>query len=214
MEWNSRFIAGGLDMKLFYGLGPEDRFVEKWLEIKSTDGKPYFLKSVILEDLSTEAFSEIHFHDDQTIWHCPINLFLRGDKGGCFAGLEYPYWDLRRRAKRAIVSPTSRNFQAGAPPFHVAGESQGRPTHLVERPAGLDAHVHVDATRAGCLGPAGQADRPEGLTHHQCHLAYLRPRHAGNRVEVHAQLVGMVEVRSPDRVWVEIQAAQVGHPGK
>ncbi|MFN9663775.1 MAG: hypothetical protein ACK57I_09620, partial [Akkermansiaceae bacterium] len=88
-----RFADGGLEVKLHYTLGLQDRFVEKWLEIKAADGKPYFLKSVVLEDTKTTAFQEIHFHDDQTIWHCPINLFLRGDKGGCFAGLQYPYWD-------------------------------------------------------------------------------------------------------------------------
>ena len=55
-----------------------DPFIEKWLEIQSADGKPYFLKSVALEEMkSSKAFSEIHFHDGQTIWHCPINLFVR-----------------------------------------------------------------------------------------------------------------------------------------
>jgi hypothetical protein len=93
------FADGGLEVKLHYTLGVEDRFVEKWLEIKAADGKPYFLKSVVLEDAKTTSFQEIHFHDDQTIWHCPINLFLRGDKGGFFAGLEYPYWDLTQKGK-------------------------------------------------------------------------------------------------------------------
>ena len=89
-----RFTGNGLNITLHYRLGTKDHFIEKWLEIKSAHGKPYFLKSVALEDMSTEAFSEIHFHDDNTIWHCPINLFLRGEKGGCFAGIEYPYWML------------------------------------------------------------------------------------------------------------------------
>jgi hypothetical protein len=68
---------------------------------------------VALEEMKTEAFSEIHFHDDQTIWHCPINLFLRGTKGGCFAGLEYPYWDLKQNGKAG--------FRLGyTPNYHVA----------------------------------------------------------------------------------------------
>jgi len=108
-----RFTAGGLEIGLCYSLGPEDRFIEKWLEIKSEDGKPYFLKSVVLENMTTETFTEIHFHDDQTIWHCPINLFLRGEKGGCFAGLEYPYWDLEQKGKEG--------FRLGyRPNYHVA----------------------------------------------------------------------------------------------
>ena len=115
-----RFTAGGLEIKLLYSLGSEDRFIEKWLEIKSTDGKPYFLESVILEDLSTEAFSEIHFHDDKTIWHCPINLFLRGDKDGCYAGLEYPYWDLKQKGKGGFRLGYRPNYQAGTGETNVS----------------------------------------------------------------------------------------------
>jgi hypothetical protein len=109
-----RFADGGLDVKLHYTLGAEDRFVEKWLETKATDGKPYFLKSVVLEDASTTAFNEIHFHDDQTIWHCPINLFLRAEKGGCFAGLEYPYWELKQNGKEGFRLGYQPNYQAAA----------------------------------------------------------------------------------------------------
>jgi hypothetical protein len=91
------FTEGRLEITLHYSLGTDDRFIEKWLTIKASDGKPYFLKSVVLENMSSDVFSEIHFHDDNTIWHCPINLFLRGEKGGCFAGIEYPYWDLEQK---------------------------------------------------------------------------------------------------------------------
>ena len=89
-------------------------FIEKWLTIKATDGKPYFLKSVVMEDMATEAFSEIHFHDDNTIWHCPINLFLRGEKGGCFAGLEYPYWELEQKSKDGFRLGYEPNYQVAA----------------------------------------------------------------------------------------------------
>ena len=106
-----RFAGNGLDVTLRYQLGANDHFIEKWLEIRSSDGKPYFLKSVFLEDMSTEAYSEIHFHDDQTIWHCPINLFLRGEKGGCFAGLEYPYWDLKQNGKEGFRLGYQPNYQ-------------------------------------------------------------------------------------------------------
>lgn len=109
-----RFADGGLEVKLLYTLGAEDRFVEKWLETKATDGKPYFLKSVMLEDVTTTAFQEIHFHDDQTIWHCPINLFLRGEKGGCFAGLEYPYWELQQKGKDGFRLGYQPNYQVAA----------------------------------------------------------------------------------------------------
>ncbi len=113
-EVELRFAGNGLDITLHYRLGADDHFIEKWLEIKSSDGKPYFLKSVVLEDTTTKAFSEIHFHDDQTIWHCPINLFLRSEKGGCFAGLEYPYWDLKQKGKEGFRLGYQPNYQAAA----------------------------------------------------------------------------------------------------
>ena len=106
------FTGNGLDVTLHYRLGAEDHFLEKWLEIKASGGKPYFLKSVILEDMATTAFSEIHFHDDNTIWHCPINLFLRGEKGGCFAGLEYPYWELEQKGAEGFRLGYTPNYQA------------------------------------------------------------------------------------------------------
>ena len=108
------FTLDGLEVTLFYSLGLEDRFIEKWIEIKSKDGAPYFLESVVLEDMTSEAFTEIHFHDDQTIWHCPINLFLRGEKGGCFAGLEYPYWDLTHHDNEGFRLGYQPNYKAGA----------------------------------------------------------------------------------------------------
>lgn len=115
-----RFADGGLELKLHYTLGVDDRFVEKWLDIKAADGKPYFLKSVVLEDTKTTAFQEIHFHDDQTIWHCPINLFLRGDKGGCFAGLQYPYWDLTQKGKEGFRLGYQPNYQVAAGELNVS----------------------------------------------------------------------------------------------
>lgn len=89
------FDTKDFDISLYYHLGSNDKFIEKWLEIKAKDTRPYFIQEIVLEDvkLSTQ-FKEIHYHDDQTIWACPINLFLRCDKGGCFAGLEYPYWQM------------------------------------------------------------------------------------------------------------------------
>jgi hypothetical protein len=119
-EATFRFSGGGLEVALRYTLGAEDRFVEKWLEIKASDGKPYFLKSVVLEDTKTTAFSEIRFHDDQTIWHCPINLFLKAEKGGCFAGLEYPYWDLKQQDAPGFRLGYQPNYPAAAGEVNIS----------------------------------------------------------------------------------------------
>jgi hypothetical protein len=108
------FSGSGLDVTLHYRLGANAHFVEKWLEIKSREGKPYFLKSVFMEDVTTDAFNDIHFHDDNTIWQCPINLFLRGEKGGCFAGIAYPYWDLEQKEEEGFRLGYAPNYQAAA----------------------------------------------------------------------------------------------------
>jgi len=115
-----RFDAKDFAVALHYHLGPQDAFMEKWLQIEARDGKPYFLKSVVLEDMTTKAFSDIHFHDDQTIWHCPINLFLRSEKGGCFAGIEYPYWDLKQKGKEGFRLGYTPNYQAAAGETNVS----------------------------------------------------------------------------------------------
>ena len=115
-----RTINGGLEVTVHYTLSAGDPFIEKWLEIKAADGKPYFLKSAALEEVKTTAFTDIHFHDDQTIWHCPINLFLRSEKGGCFAGIEYPYWDLKQKGKDGFRLGYSPNCQVGAGETHTS----------------------------------------------------------------------------------------------
>ena len=61
----------------------------------------------------------------------------------------------------------------------------------------------------------GQPTSPtafEGLARHERHVAHLRPGHAGDRVEVDAQLVGVLHVVRADRVRVEVHAAEVGDP--
>lgn len=107
------FTGNGLSIMLHYSLGAGDHFIEKWLTIKAGDGKPYFLESVVLEDTISDAFSEIHFHEDNTIWHCPINLFLRAEKGGCFAGIQYPYWDLK------LLEPKGKKGEGGNEGFRL-----------------------------------------------------------------------------------------------
>lgn len=98
------FAGDGFAATLHYRLGARDAFLEKWLELRRPDGAAYFLKELVLEDVELGSeFKEVHFHDDQTPWHNPINLFLRSDRGGgCFAGLEYPYWERELRAARGF----------------------------------------------------------------------------------------------------------------
>ena len=40
------------------------------------------------------------------------------------------------------------------------------------------------------------------------------PGHPGHGIQVHAQLVGVIEILGPDRVRVEVDAAEVADPGE
>ena len=117
------FDEGDFAVQLHYRLGPQDLFVEKWLQISATDKGEYVIQEVALEDVTLDAqMREIHVHDDQTKWHCPINLFLRSEAGGCFAGLEYPYWKLELR--------DNTGFRIGYAPSYASAKGE---TFISER---------------------------------------------------------------------------------
>ena len=64
------------------------------------------------------------------------------------------------------------------------------------------------------LGQPDQAVVGQDLAGHDGDPADVVPGHAGHRVEVDAQLVGMVQVVGPNRVRVQVEAAEVGDPGQ
>jgi len=114
--WVFDFVGDDFEARLHYQLGPEDRFVEKWVEIRRRNGEAYFLKELVLEDVALgPEFRELHFHDDQTPWHDPLTLFLRTDRGGgCYAGLEYPYWQKELRGARGFRLGYAPNYPVRA----------------------------------------------------------------------------------------------------
>jgi hypothetical protein len=74
------------------------------------------------------------------------------------------------------------------------------------------ARRSTSLARASAARRTDKADGLERLPDHQRHLAHLRPRHAWDRVKVHAELVRVIEVLGADRVRVEIETAEVGDP--
>ena len=114
----------------------------------------------------------------------------------------------------ALLLPPLRRRDRRGPPLDVAGDGQGGAAHLGVGPAPLDPDVDVDAARAGGLRPADEPDAGERLAGDERDLADLRPGDARHRIEVDPQLVGMVEVVGPDRVRIEVDAAEVGDPGQ
>ena len=70
----------------------------------------------------------------------------------------------------------------------------------------------MDPARARGLRPAGHPVIREHLRDDQRDRAHVCPRHAGARIEVDAQLVGVLEVARSDRVRVQVDAAEVDDP--
>ena len=64
----------------------------------------------------------------------------------------------------ALLLPPLAGRDRRRSPLDVAGQGERRAADLRIGPARLDAHVDVDAARAGRLGPADQPDRLERLT--------------------------------------------------
>ena len=96
-------VSEGAEYAIFDGERVDDpaAFRVEW-----TDRGEYFEKTVyftaprdgVLDQLCAfdPAFpgaSEVHYHEDKSIWHVPMCVYARYEKGGAYYGLEYPYWD-------------------------------------------------------------------------------------------------------------------------
>ena len=60
----------------------------------------------------------------------------------------------------ALLLPPAAGRPAGHPPLDLPRQRERRAAHFFEALDRLDAHVHVDPARAGCLGKAAQARAP------------------------------------------------------
>ena len=72
----------------------------------------------------------------------------------------------------------------------------------------------MHAARSRGLGPAAQATFLEHVAHDHAHPPHVVPGHSRSRIQVHAELVRMLEVVGAHRVRVQIDAAQVHDPEK
>ena len=99
------FESGDLTVALRYRVPSRDaNFVEKLLAVTNRGHEPVLLDTVIL--LQTAFFppaTQVHLHtagvvsDHQGVSpDVPINIFLRDQGGGLFAGIENPYFNLAR----------------------------------------------------------------------------------------------------------------------
>ena len=103
-------------------------------------------------------------------------------------------------------------MQIGAPALELTGQRDRRGAHLVGVPPRFEAEIDVQALVAARLRMSDDAD----LVEQRLHLARAFSDHLEVdprcRVEVDAQLVGVVEVGGLRRPHVEAEAAQVHRP--
>lgn len=82
-------------VRVKYHLGRDRHFLEKTLAVENQGPGAVLIQEVITDRLRfTPQFLEAYAHDDGTDWKCPINVFLRTEKGGLFLGIENPYFEM------------------------------------------------------------------------------------------------------------------------
>ena len=113
-----------------------------------------------------------------------------------------------------LFFPPLGRGQVGRPPLDLPRHRHGRAAHVAERPARLDPGVDVHAARPGGLRPAGQPEIRQHVSGHHGHVPDLRPFHAGHGIQVDSELVRVVHVGRADRMRVQVDAAEVDHPGQ
>src|SRR5207302_3001068 len=88
--------------------------------------------------------------------------------------------------------PPGRGDEVGAAALELPGEGDGGGPDPVAAPATFDAQVDVDAAVPGRLGPAGEAELRKDFARQEGRLPHHLEGDARRRVEVDAQLVGVV----------------------
>ena len=109
-----------------------------------------------------------------------------------------------------LLLPPLAGRVLGQPALHLPRQGQRRTPDLEEVPRWLDADVDVDPARAGGLRPALEAEPLEDILHLRSHPPHRGELHARLRIEVDPQLVGVIDVRAPDRPGVQVETAEVG----
>ena len=110
--------------------------------------------------------------------------------------------------------PPAAGGDLGGTALDLARERYCRASHLGKRPAWLDPAIDVHASRPRRLGPADQPEILEHIARHHRDVTNLRPRHAGNRIQVDPQLVRVIQVLGTDGMGIEVDATQVDDPGQ
>ena len=114
--------------------------------------------------------------------------------------------------RRALLLPPRRGRHALGAALDLARQRQRRRAHGREVPPLVDADHDVHPARARRAREADEPVLAQHLAGQQRDAAHAVPRRVGHRVDVDAQLVGVVEVRAPHRVRVPVDVAERDRP--
>src|SRR5580700_8620278 len=112
----------------------------------------------------------------------------------------------------AFLLPPGRGDQVWPPALQLAGYRHRRAADLVGVPARLKPDVDVDAPVPRGLGVAGHARLGQQRPQLGGGLLDMAEGHAWSRVEVDAQLVGVIRVAGQVRPHMEAEAAESHGP--
>lgn len=151
-EGDPRFVFRGESLEIALGLRlPPDRdFLEKTLRVTNRGTAPVRLDRVRLIEAEFPANRLfVHPHRDPSVYAWLIDAFLRGERGGLYAGIENPFAEL--------VAPSGRVELVYAPRWTLApGET------FVSEPAFLGAYKKEGIYAFKELGRLARAVRAGG----------------------------------------------------
>ena len=116
-------------------------------------------------------------------------------------------------ALAALLLPPRGRDELRRAPLDLARERERAAAHLAETPVRLDPARDVDAAVARRLRPADEAELVERLLDDRRDLLRLGETCARLRIDVDAELVGMLDVAAPRRPGMEVDRGEIRGPG-
>lgn len=93
----------GFELELRYTLEEDNNFLQKQVSITGPEKQQFVVKSVVMGSMLTNPeFKEVIPY--YVILECPFAMFLRGDEGGFFLGMEYPFFTMTHQKGRVQIA--------------------------------------------------------------------------------------------------------------
>ena len=114
----------------------------------------------------------------------------------------------------ALFLPPFAGGNRRGPALDFAGQRKRRAPDFSKGPAWLDTCIDVDAARAGGFDEGCKPMFDQHAAGDEGNVAYILPADAGTRIEIDAQLVGVIEIGREYRVRMQLHATEIDDPRK